>query len=376
MSEKKPPKKFLSNFVGFKLPAANRYEILFFNKDEFNNIMNSKSKEINMPSIKLNNGKINTNILSTNLENDNIIKELDKELDKENNNTLNPPSINNKEIKNKYELLRKVSYFGMYFNYTDEETLKKRFNRNQLFNYKFYNNSNPLYNLIKNAGKKFKSFIIERVYNSCIKNEGKIIQGINDILKTQNINKSYEEIEDIVNKKIITKNFVSKCIENIPKKIILDNNDIQVIKNITNNPNDIQVIKNIKNNNTKIKAIKEINIKNIQEILNLLSNKTGGSINHYIILDIKKDSRIGSIKEIKKQTGGDILGNIFTFILYIIRVFVGIVIGAGICIGATALSAGFLSIPGCYFGSMIALLIVAGRSSNGKTALNNPLLLT
>ncbi len=365
-------KSFLDKFK-FKLPSANRYEILFFNKDEFNNIMIHKNVQnnirINMPSDIVSNGKININRLSLELEKGNTIEQLGKELDKENHNTLEVklPNINNKEIKNKYELLRKLSYFGMYFNYTNEETLKKRFNRNQPFNYKFYNNSNPLYNMIKSSKKKFKSFIINKVYNSYKKNKEKIIQGIKNNLEKQNINKSREEIENIVNGKIITRDFVSNCIETIPEKIILNNNDIQVIKNITNNPNDIKTIKNIKNNENKMKTIKEINIKNIQEILELLKEKTNGYINYFIILDIKKDSRIGSIKNIKIkniQKGGNIFEYIFRYIRYFISMIIAIVIAAGICVGMFILSGGIMTLPGCAFGLGVFFLLQKKASNN------------
>ena len=351
-----------------KLPAANKYEILFFNKDEFNYIMTDNNIQENVNFSIVNNKNIN-------LKNYGVIDEgIDKEIYKK----INTLKVNysNTNIINKYKLLKKVSYFGMYFNYTNDETLKKRFNRNQPFNYKFYNNSNFLYDQIKSLGKNLKSLIISKSYQSYKKNEEKIIQGIKDKLEEQNINKTDEEIKNIVKNKIITRNFVYNCIKNIPKKIILDETDIKKIKDITNNPNDIQVIKNIKNNNTnKIKAIKEINIKNIQEILKILHDKTDGSINHYIILDIKKDSYISSIKNIRIQKGGNIFWNTLTFISYIIRVFVAFAIGIGICIGFTICTGGFGAVPGCGIGLTAAVFILDSSSKGGKP-LKNELLST
>ena len=67
--------------------------------------------------------------------------------------------------------------------------------------------------------------------------------------------------------------------------------------------------------------------------------------------------------------------NILTFISYIIRVFVAIVIGIGICVGFTILTGGFGALPGCGIG-LAATVFILDSSSKGEKPLKNKLLST
>ena len=282
----------LRKFTAFSPTVKNRYEILFFNKDALCAMMSSikknnnssipTSSKNNNPSIstssKNNNSSIPTSSKNTNpsnptslqntnpsnptsLQNTNLnnvnntsLSQLKSELDtlskedlanieKEINNiNISKYKIDFKEneIINYYNILKDCSYLRLYFKYTNDESLGERFKKNGKKDFNYVQK----YNI--STLKLFFDYFI-RIYKTI---------------------KNYKEIE----------------------------NNYKKLEKSTQT--EIDTILNRKVNSEKD------HYTNIKEVLEIIKGKTGGSINYFMILDIKK-SNLLSINSITKKTNSN-----------------------------------------------------------------------
>ena len=238
--------------------SKNRYEILFFNKENFDALINisknPKTQELLEQQIKkLNKNKLGSNNLGSNQLNkisiiaNNAIQK---------NNSLNNKS--NPDYKNLYPILKKTCYSRMYFRYTDDNTLLQRFKKNsgKNFNYVKYYNSSIFYNIIKKNYNYIFNYFLQKKYPDKI-----ISQGIN--------------------------NFANSIKE-------LDKTTKDQINNILNDKNE--------------SFNEEKHYENIRKVLEIINDKTEKYINYCIIFDIKKKNiyKINNIiKKINMQIGGE-----------------------------------------------------------------------
>jgi hypothetical protein len=234
--------------------SKNRYEILFFNKENFdaliNILKNPETQELLQQQIKnLNKNNLNKNKLGSNqLNKISIIANTTTTL----NNKSNP------DYKNLYPILKETCYSRMYFRYTDDNTLSQRFKKKseKNFNYVKYYNSSIFYNIIKSYYNYIFNYFLQKKYRDEI-----IRQGIN--------------------------NFANSIKE-------LDKTTKDEINNILNDKNE--------------SFNEEKHYENIKKVLKIIKEKTNGYINYCIIFDIKKKNiyKINNIiKKINMQIGGE-----------------------------------------------------------------------
>jgi hypothetical protein len=277
-------------FTAFSPTVKNRYEILFFNKEALcammssikknnnsssgssqNNNSSSGSSQNNNSSIPTSSKNTNpsnptslqntnpsnpTSLQNTNLNNVNntSLSQLKSELDtlskedlanieKEINNiNISKYKIDFKEneIINYYNILKDCSYLRLYFKYTDDKTLEERFKKTGKKDFNYVQK----YNI--STLKLFFDYFI-RIYKT-IKNYKEIENNYKKLDKS-----TQTEIDDILNRKV-------------------------------NSEKD--------------------HYTNIKEVLEIIKGKTGGSINYFMILDIKK-SKLMSINSITKKTNSN-----------------------------------------------------------------------
>jgi hypothetical protein len=285
----KPEERFgFFNHIKTSLPkiTKNRYEILFFNKENLcklikilenkkmkNNLIKlTKTNSLQLTENKLqqlteksnNNNKIENNIVSqSNLSKvpiNGIVQLGTEEIENKNSNIdFNKYNNDPNFYKTIYPLLQKICYLRMYFRYTDDITLAERFNKNgkRGFNYVKKYNSNVFNKIIK-----YFRIIFIRIFS-----------------KRYNI--SPEEINESINEYI-----------NITKK--LDTDTEGKINNILNQK---KIYENTSNNLFN----EGKHYKNIEKVLNIINEKNHGYIDYCIILDIKK-TKFYRINNIKKKT--------------------------------------------------------------------------
>lgn len=267
--------------------TKNRYEILFFNKENLCKVI--KSSE---------NLKLNTR----NTENNNNNKEITENTNLGNVNLDTATQALNQEIMNSkcsidfnkyndvpdfyktiYPILQNTCYLRMYFRYTDDQTLAERFKKNgkKDFNYiKKYNSS-----MSGRIIRFFQIFIIKYFSKEYNTSSEEIIEAIN----------KYNEVTKKLDKD--TENKIDNILN--PKKIYVNDNNKSTKGN---------------NNNTFNEGK---HYKNIEKVLNIIKEKTNGYIDYCIILDIKK-SNFRSINSINKkinyslnnQSGGAVVSSL------------------------------------------------------------------
>ena len=250
--------------------TKNRYEILFFNKENLCKVIkSSENLKINLESAENNNSNQETNQNSSleDINFNNVTKILNEEI-MNNKCSIDFKKYNNVPdfYKTIYPILQNTCYLRMYFRYTDDNTLAERFKKNgkKEFNYiKKYNSimSNKIL-------QSFQTFIIKYFIKKNNISPDKIIESINEYIKAT-------------------------------KK--LDTDTVKEIDNILNQKKNYEN----KNNNS---FNEEKHYKNIENVLNIIKEKTNGYIDYCIILDIKK-SNIYKINKITKkkninQSGG------------------------------------------------------------------------
>ena len=374
--------KFPSIMPKFPSIIKNRYEILFFYEDPssfINKNLNNQKEILNNQEEKNSEENIEYITKSVLANTGNNVGEIivNSINNKKRVNIERIGNINNKKninYLNNYSIYSKLSCFKLYFNYTDEDSLMKRFNGEQEFNY-IFNEQNSFFNKIFEVfNKRVSSMITDKhikefnehinklklIFNnniniSKIKNllEYKNLSN-NDIKKKveeekiniiNNIKKKYEkykksseeEISEIIlemlNKcEIINKEDRSKRMKNFKNNFFVNikNEQKESIKNILKITKGTKISKKEYFENNIKKAFDEI-------------RKINKNINYCLVIDIKKSLpyKLNLVdKEYNTQSGGwnnnSGASIVFLAILYLFGCFITIIVGSvilGICIG-------------------------------------------
>jgi hypothetical protein len=366
-----------------KFPSIikNRYEILFFYEDPssfINKNLNNQKEILNNQEGKNSAENIESITKSIIANTENNVGEIivNSINNKKRANIKRIGNINNKKninYLNNYSIYSKLSCFKLYFNYTDENSLMKRFNGNQEFNY-IFNEQNSFFNKIFEVFNKVVSSMITD------KHIKEFNEHINKLKLIFNNNINISKIKNLLEYKNLSNNEIEKKVEeekiniinNIKKyKKYKDYTDEEISKIILEMLNKCDII-NKEDRSKRMKNFKNkifVNIKNEEKesIKNILKISKGTkiskeeyfesniknafnkirninpNINYCLVIDIKKSLpyKLNLVdKEYNIQSGGwnnnSGASIVFLGILYLVGCIFVAIGGSfllGLCVG-------------------------------------------